>query len=329
MSSVPLCSNISLDAFQKILFQYPDVLKLVSEKKKPKKPKDGESKTLEEIDNWRDSVSERSGQQGSSKGKAKSDERTLESSTVTEIVNWKLKRGKFRPTILPLVASNPIRELESIVNKALSMPPPEQVTAKGTVEDDNDALAQVSAMIKHLTKLKGIGPATATAILSTVFPDTIPMFSDEAFRWIMMDGSKSSGGWNRNIAYNAKEYAEFFKKVRTLCRKLTFENEGNVIGAGSVEKVGWVLGQQAALGLTNAAEESPPVVSPRLENQQDDGLSTNSELSKRDANTSGLETTVNLSKTNAKRKEMSISASEDDPLLRRSKRNRPRTQDRN
>ncbi|KAK6537819.1 hypothetical protein TWF694_010722 [Orbilia ellipsospora] len=322
MSSPPLCSNISLDDFEKILSQYPDVLKLVSVKKQPKKPKDGESKTLEEIDKWRDSVSERSGQQGGSKGKAKSDEKTLDSSTIMEIVNWKLKRGQFRPTILPLVASNSTKELESIVNKALSMPPPEQVTGQEAAEEDGDALVQVSAMIKHLTKLKGIGPATATAVLSTMFSDTIPMFSDEAFRWVMMDGSKSSGGWNRKIAYNAKEYAEFFGRVRTLCRRLTFENKGIAIGAGSVEKVGWVLGQQAALGLTNPAEKSPLVV----EKQRDHGLFKGSESSKQ-GTSSGLETTENLSKTIAKRKEMSVSASE--APLRRSKRNRPGTQDRN
>ncbi|KAK6351613.1 hypothetical protein TWF718_004768 [Orbilia javanica] len=315
----PLPSMISQEEFQAILSRYPMVLRAVSEKKQ--KPND---RTLEEIDDWRNGLSDSTKQTES----ADDGGRRLDASQVKDIVLWKLKRGKFRPTILPLVSSNPVGELESTVNKALKMSLPSQVTSDGSEDDDDDALAQVSLVLNVLVKLRGIGPATATAILSSVFPETIPMFSDEAFRWIMMDQSGTSGGWNRKIAYNAKEYSEFYKGIRRLCRRLA--SEGEVVDAGSAEKVGWVLGQEAALGITHPAKGTLTKPSRRAGakegsegsvrkkgRKQDDALSPNSEPSK--FVTSGLETIGSLSKTSAKRKATSAGIS---PSLRRSKRNK-------
>ncbi|KAF3180537.1 hypothetical protein TWF225_004592 [Orbilia oligospora] len=324
MASLPVPSTISRAEFQTILSRYSSVLKAVSDNKP--KAKSNDSQTLEEIDGWRDGLSGFASQAKTAKGD--SGGQNLNASQVKGIVLWKLKRGKFRPTILPLVNSNPVKELESTVNEALNMSLPGKVTSDGTDDDDDDALAQVSSMMKVLIKLKGIGPATATAILSSVFPETIPMFSDEAFRWIMMDKPGISAGWNRNIAYNAKEYSEFFKRVRRLCRK--FASEDEVVNAGSVEKVGWVLGQEAALGITHRSKETPTKPSRRKETEegskegvvkqepkQDNILSSNGELSK--SVTDGLETIGSLSKTSAKRKPISAEIS---PPLRRSKRNK-------
>ncbi|KAF3941650.1 hypothetical protein ABW19_dt0203287 [Dactylella cylindrospora] len=342
MSSSIFRSNITLEEFRSIRSRYPAVLKLVSDRKQPKKPKGGDSKSLEELDEWRDGVPELVRRQ---KGKSKStDDLALDASTVKEIVNWKLKRGKFRPTILPLVSQNPIGVLEATVKEALSTTPHERVTALDTQEEDDKALENVSSMIKVLTKLKGIGPATATAILSAVFPDTIPMFSDEAFRWLMMDEKGKSGGWDRKIDYNAKEYAEFFKRVRVLCRKLTLsaDGDGDGVEAGDVEKVGWVLGQEAVLGITvNKEEEEGEPAEKKIavselqlgeqvagqQQQQKKGKKTKVSISSAKGEIARLkvpeelETTVGLSKTSAKRKD-SGSAEISPPPLRRSKRNR-------
>ncbi|RVD87662.1 uncharacterized protein DFL_001880 [Arthrobotrys flagrans] len=328
MASLPLPSTISRTEFGAILSRYPAVLKAVSDKKQPtKKSKNNDSQTLQEIDGWRDGLSDTAANHKKIT-KTEFGGRRLDESQVKNIVLWKLKRGKFRPTILPLVSSNPVKELEATVNEALDMSLPDQVTSGEAENDDNDALAQVSSMMKVLVKLKGIGPATATAILSSVFPETIPMFSDEAFRWIMMDKPGTSAGWNRKIAYDAKEYSEFFKRVRRLCRK--FASEGEVVDARSVEKVGWVLGQEAALGITHPTEETPTESSRRTEagkksgegvhkqeQKQDNALSSNSELSK--SVTDGLETIGSLSKASAKRKDTSAEISHP---LRRSKRNK-------
>ncbi|KAK6361147.1 hypothetical protein TWF730_004891 [Orbilia blumenaviensis] len=322
MASPPLPSTILQAEFRAILSRYPSVLKAVSDKKKStKQPKDGDLQTLAQIDNWRDGLPGTTSSGKGTKGELV-DRMIVDASQVKDIVLWKLKRGKFRPTIMPLVSSNPVKELEATVNEALSMPLPDQVTVDGADDDDDNALAQVTSMMKVLVKLKGIGPATATAILSTIFPDTIPMFSDEAFRWMMMEKSGNSTGWSRKIAYDTKEYSEFFKRVRRLCRRLAFE--GEVFDAGSVEKVGWVLGQEAVLGIAHSNEETPgpsrrikSEKSPEGVRQQElkeDKTLPSSELSK--LVTDGLETISSLSKTRAKRKNSSAE------VLRRSKRNK-------
>lgn len=89
-----------------------------------------------------------------------------------------------------------------------------------------------------LTKLKGIGPATAALLLSTSEPETLPFFSDELFRWAFWE-NKSGAGWDRKIKYSLKEYRELKDKVDELRRR---------IGKGAIEaeKVAYVLGKREA-----------------------------------------------------------------------------------
>lgn len=87
-----------------------------------------------------------------------------------------------------------------------------------------------------LTKLKGIGPATAALLLSTSDPEKLPFFSDELFRWAFWD-RKSGSGWDRKIKYSVKEYRELKEKVDGLRDRL-----GK--GAIEAEKVAYVLGKR-------------------------------------------------------------------------------------
>ena len=89
-----------------------------------------------------------------------------------------------------------------------------------------------------LTKLKGIGPATAALLLSTSDPETLPFFSDELFRWAFWE-NKSGAGWDRKIKYSLKEYRELKEKVDGLRDR---------IGKGAIEaeKVAYVLGKREA-----------------------------------------------------------------------------------
>ena len=97
--------------------------------------------------------------------------------------------------------------------------------------------------LNHLTKLKGIGPATASLFLSTYAPDTAPFFSDELFRWCFFE--KGAGkGWDRDIKYNVKEYLALFEKVQEF--KGRFRNEHHrEITAVDIEKVAYVLGKRS------------------------------------------------------------------------------------
>lgn len=91
--------------------------------------------------------------------------------------------------------------------------------------------------LKELTKLRGIGPATASLLLSVMRPETIPFFSDELFRWCCWDHPESPGGWARKIKYNVKEYQQLLGHVEFTMKKLG-------VRAVDMEKVAWVLGRE-------------------------------------------------------------------------------------
>lgn len=170
--------------------------------------------------------------------KRKVDDRHLTKDKVEKLVEWKLqvqvppqrdyhinaairRHGTFRPKLLSLVQSNPadvVQETTTSAFKMIAKPP--------------------LPALKILTNLKGIGPATASLLLSVAAPDVVPFFSDELFRWCMWDEPGSPGGWQRKIKYNVKEYEMLLEKVDVLIERLG-------VRAVDVERVAWVLGKES------------------------------------------------------------------------------------
>jgi hypothetical protein len=95
--------------------------------------------------------------------------------------------------------------------------------------------------VKTLAQLRGIGPATASLLLSVLDLDEVPFFSDEVFRWVNWDEADSAkgGGWDRVIKYTAKEYKEVVERVGDVRERLG-------VRAVDVEMVAYVLGQEGA-----------------------------------------------------------------------------------
>ncbi|KAH5165776.1 hypothetical protein HBI73_034400 [Parastagonospora nodorum] len=153
--------------------------------------------------------------------KRKADDRHLTKDEVEKLVEWKLKHGTFRPKLLSLVQSNPADVVQETTTSAFKMIPKQPLPA-----------------LKILTNLKGIGPATASLLLSVAAPDVVPFFSDELFRWCMWDESGSPSGWQRKIKYNVKEYEMLLEKVNVLIERLG-------VRAVDVERVAWVLGKES------------------------------------------------------------------------------------
>lgn len=87
--------------------------------------------------------------------------------------------GKFRPSLKGLVQQNS----EGFVK--------ETTTAGFSADSWSDSL-------DILTKLKGIGPATAALLLSTSDPETLPFFSDELFRWAFWEKNRAPDGIARS-----------------------------------------------------------------------------------------------------------------------------------
>ncbi|KAH6639660.1 hypothetical protein C7974DRAFT_388964 [Boeremia exigua] len=141
---------------------------------------------------------------------------------VEKLVEWKLKHGTFRPALMNLVKSNPADLIKATTQSAFS-----------SLESGGD----VMAALKILTQLRGIGPATASLLLSVYQPDEVPFFSDELFRWTHWGGSGAGEGWERKIKYNVSEYKEILASIRALRERLD-------VGATQAEKVAYVLGME-------------------------------------------------------------------------------------
>jgi NACalpha-BTF3-like transcription factor len=136
---------------------------------------------------------------------------------------------------------------------------------KGTIEaamkiyrDKSD----VSATLDALCKLKGIGPATASLLLSVHDPEQTIFFSDEAFWWLCCNGKKDT------IKYNAKEYKALNAEAQKVVKRLG-------VKATDVEKVAYVVMKQeevstsAARSKTNGeAMVKEPLPKPEAKKQQ-------------------------------------------------------------
>jgi len=114
---------------------------------------------------------------------------------------------------MKLVTSNPVEAVKSTMDEAL-----EAYQDKGDVQQT----------LKILTRLKGIGPATASLLLSVIDPGKVIFFSDEAFYWLCCGGKPSP------IKYDKKEYEQLQSQAQKLVGRLG-------VSPVDVEKVAYVL----------------------------------------------------------------------------------------
>ncbi|KAF2848916.1 hypothetical protein T440DRAFT_399991 [Plenodomus tracheiphilus IPT5] len=196
-------SKISNTTFKEVLARYPTTV--------PEKLRDLDIKRYETIPAT--AIREKDGSAN------------LTKDMVETLVEWKLKHGTFRPKLLSLVQSNDASTVLSTTTAASKLP-------KSSITDVQPAL-------KILTQLKGIGPATASLLLSVLSPADVPFFSDELFRWCCWDEAGGEG-WKRGIKYTAKEYGMLVEKVLEVRTRLGM----NDVQAVHVEKVAWVLGRE-------------------------------------------------------------------------------------
>lgn len=137
--------------------------------------------------------------------------------------------GTFRPSLKGLVQQNSEEFVENTTTTGFS------------ADSLNDSL-------NTLTKLKGIGPATAALLLSTSDPEKLPFFSDELFRWAFWE-DKSASRWDRKIKYSLKEYRELVARVDELRKRIS-------VSALHAEKVAYVLGKEDThLGITKGSPQ--------------------------------------------------------------------------
>jgi hypothetical protein len=142
------------------------------------------------------------------------------------------KHGTYRPKLAQLVASNTAEDIRKTTEEAFDL-----------YEKD-----EFDKVLPRLTKLKGVGPATASLVLACYDPVNVPFFSDELFRWAHWDGRgdgiKIVGqGFKRSIGYTAKEYKSLCSRVSTARERLNKEGR-EATSALDMEKVAYVLGKE-------------------------------------------------------------------------------------
>ncbi|KAI1127467.1 hypothetical protein F5Y10DRAFT_194177 [Nemania abortiva] len=202
-----LAENISLDRFNELLSRYSSLIESISsEKAFPIAPKPGQSSLLQ-LDEYRYTIAIDAFQSDKPR-------RQMEHDDVKTLVDWKLRHGKFRPTLMKLVSSNDGDVVKKTIREAIE----QYWTNNNNITKATDAIA----------KLKGIGPATASLLLSVHDPERVIFFSDEAFWWLCRGGQKSP------IKYNAKEYQQLSIAAEKVTKRLQ-------VGATDIEKVAYVI----------------------------------------------------------------------------------------
>ncbi|KAK7321619.1 hypothetical protein VNO77_32438 [Canavalia gladiata] len=140
---------------------------------------------------------------------------------LSTLMQWKLTRGKWRPRLLDFVSS-----LDDVVVKSAS-------------QKAFQSLPDISKAISELTVLKGVGPATASAILAAFAPHLTPFMSDEAME-AALGNSKD---------YSLKQYILFVNKLQTKAKELS--SEGASFTASDVERALWSF----AVGKSSSASQ--------------------------------------------------------------------------
>lgn len=118
-------------------------------------------------------------------------------SDLESIMQYKLCRGKWRPGLQQLVSSNNPTACKDATNVMDSC---RALTRNG----GNINIGPVKALIDQVTALKGVGPATASLILS-MWGTAIPFYSDELVAFYAEDHEKKP-------KYTAKEYLALVEK---------------------------------------------------------------------------------------------------------------------
>lgn len=152
-----------------------------------------------------------------------------------------------------MIASNPEDQVETITRNAFSF----NTTSKpSSTEEASKEESGFESFMKEATKLKGVGPATASALSAMLNPEEEPFFSDELAEWMWnldlesekdVKGKGKASSQKIKIDYTMKFYREFRNKVKDF-RKILAER-GMQLNAQEIERVAWTLWNAEKFGV--------------------------------------------------------------------------------
>ncbi|XP_004927592.1 uncharacterized protein LOC101735385 isoform X2 [Bombyx mori] len=172
--------------FDSVLKLYPQAIKLKAERK-TKRPDE-----LIKLDNWYQNELPK-------KIKSRGKDAHMIHEELVQLMKWKQARGKFYPQLSYLIKVNTPRAVMQETKKAFRK------------------LPNIESAMTALSNLKGVGTATASALLAAASPEIAPFMADECVQAIPeMEGSD----------YTAREYLNFVSHIRNVCDRLNEEQNG-------------------------------------------------------------------------------------------------------
>lgn len=112
---------------------------------------------------------------------------SLERDELEKITAWKLRRGKFRPRLQQLVAQNSEAAVREQSTAAL------RAAADAARASTDEAFAAAAAKaVQALCVLRGVGPATASAVLALAAPRAFGFMADETLTTVLRGPFKYS-----------------------------------------------------------------------------------------------------------------------------------------
>ncbi|RWS10509.1 uncharacterized protein B4U79_14800 [Dinothrombium tinctorium] len=221
-------SDSSLVFFQKataaqwsyVLSRYKDVLKAKAQQTRGSKK--GGPQELIKIDNWY--------QEQLPKIINSRKDRHLNHEELVQVMKWKLMRGKYRPRLIDLVKINTELAVLQTTKKAFRK------------------LPNLGGAIQALTNLKGIGPASASAVLAAAAPEHCPFMADESM--LATPGVEATD-------YTLAEYLNYAEQIKNCCERLRAEDPDAKWNPHKVELALWThyVGRQ----LCNSIFDSMPL----------------------------------------------------------------------
>ncbi|XP_069762320.1 uncharacterized protein [Narcine bancroftii] len=185
--------------WRSVLAVYKDVVKA-----KASASKGGKAGKLTELDKWY--------QEELPETVCSRTEKYLTHAELVQLMEWKLTRGRFRPMLQKMVTSNSVDSVETCTQKAFQL------------------LPDVPAAITELTKLKAVGPATASAVLVTGAPQEVAFMADEAVESIPDLVP---------IKYTLKHYILYLDKIRECVEQLNTNDSVNDWTPHKIEQCLW------------------------------------------------------------------------------------------
>ncbi|KAK4091931.1 hypothetical protein Purlil1_3770 [Purpureocillium lilacinum] len=248
----PSPDALTREEFDALLAQYPPLVESIS---KAKGSKPGQ-KTLQELDRFRyvdaPAAFGAHDDHRNSNDNSNKPARAMTLDDVKLLVEWKLRHGKFRPTLMSLVSSNPAPLVSSTISSAVSayrssLPPPSSSSCSLPSSSSSSSpppaptypstsgapppapAAATAGALLALCSLRGVGPATASLLLSVHDPRRAPFFSDEAFLWLCAGANPRAP-----IKYVEKEYRALRERAAEVAARLG-------VSALDLEKVAYVV----------------------------------------------------------------------------------------